>query len=96
MRVRNLNETAQTVCECGSWLAHWESYSNKTAMNCSVSHCRAPATVGGLVQKASPTDKSWHVIPLCDDCNSKRGRDLLIPDSIVLVSANAMETCAKP
>ena len=96
LRVRNLNGTTQAVCSCGSWLVHWENFSGKIAMDCSLSHCRRTATVGGRVQKASPTDKTWYIIPLCDECNQKRGRDLLIPDSIVLISADVEETCAKP
>jgi hypothetical protein len=94
MRVKNLNGTTQNLCSTGSWFAHWEKFSGQNAFMCFTKGCIKRPSVGGQVQKDSPTDKSWYVIPLCDDCNKKRGQDLDIWDSAKLVSVNVLKTAA--
>lgn len=53
MLVKNLNGTADNKAPYGyiSWLDFWEKKSGKKAHECA--HCRAKATVGAHVQKAS-------------------------------------------
>jgi hypothetical protein len=51
--------------------------------------------LGAHVQKDRATDKSWYIVPLCNDHNSQTGESLDIMDSTMLVSANASQTCGK-
>ena len=90
MRVKNLNGATQKKCSSSSWLAHWEKFSGQNAYMCFVKGCTNKRSVGGHVQKDSLTDKNWYVIPLCDDCNKKRGHDLDIWDMATLVSATVL------
>jgi len=94
MRVRNLNGTRDNVCACGSWIDHWERFSGETALFCAAQGCPNLADVGAHVRKAAGGDDRWYIIPLCRDCNMRRG-DIDIEDGTVLVSANRAETCAK-
>jgi hypothetical protein len=89
MKVKNLNGTAPITKESGNWLSHWEKLSGLNAFMCYVKGCIKRPSVGGHVQKDSPTDKTWYVIPLCDDCGRKRGQDLDIWDAATLISAAA-------
>lgn len=91
MKVKNLNGATQSICSSGSWFAHWEKLSGQNAFMCVTNGCIRRPSVGGHVQKDSMTDKSWYVVPLCDDCNKKRGQDLDIWDLATLVSANALK-----
>ncbi len=91
MRVKNLNQAAQKKCSSGSWLALWERISGQNAFLCFVKDCINRPSVGGLVQKDSPTDGDWYVVPLCNDCSKSTGRDLEIWDQANLVSASDMQ-----
>ena len=91
MRVKNLNGATKIECSSGSWLAHWEKFAGQTAYRCFVRECTNKLSVGGRVQRDSATDKSWYVVPLCEECNKKTGQDLDIWDMARLVSVNAGE-----
>ncbi len=96
MKVVNINGTSDNVCRCGSWLQHWINYSGQSLPTyCSEKACRKKPEVGAHVQKDSTYDKDWYIIPLCSDCNAKKGESLEISDSIALVSANKSKTCEK-
>jgi hypothetical protein len=92
MKVKNLNGATPNKSSSGTWLAHWEKCSGQKADMCFAYGCVNTPSVGGQVQKDSPSDKSWYVIPLCDDCNKKKGQDLDIWDTAKLVSVNVIET----
>ena len=96
MRVKNLNGGTQNKCSSGSWLAHWEKFSGQNAYMCFGKGCINRPSVGGHVQKDSTTDKNWYIVPLCDDCNKKRGQDLDIWALALLIPANESETCEMP
>jgi hypothetical protein len=85
MLVKNLNGIPRDAGAGNDWLAHWEKFSGQTAYQCFVKGCTNRLSVGGHVQKDSATDTSWYVVPLCDDCNRKEGRDLEIWDMATLV-----------
>ena len=51
MRVKNINGTSQTVCNCGSWLQHWRNFSNQQATICRALGCGRNDLVGAHVQK---------------------------------------------
>ncbi len=76
MLVKNLNGTADNKAPYGyiSWLDFWEKKSGKKAHECA--HCRAKATVGAHVQKASIEDRRWFIVPLCEKCNQKPSTDV--------------------
>jgi hypothetical protein len=93
MRVKNLNGTSKNKCKCGSWLAHWQRYSQQTANHCVVIGCTGKDLVGGHVQKDSPYDSSWFIIPICNTCNLQQGQTLTVVDEVNLVSANVAQTC---
>jgi hypothetical protein len=87
MKVRNINGTSQNTCSCGSWLKHWENHSHQKAGFCSSMYCGNKATDGAHVQKDTPYDRSWYIIPLCRSCNTRFGQELDVFDNTVLVSA---------
>ena len=95
MKVKNINGTSGSECNCGSWLKHWTNYSGQSLpASCREVTCASAPDVGAHVQKDSATDKSWYIVPLCTKHNAKT-TDLSIMDSTVLVSANVSGTCAK-
>jgi hypothetical protein len=94
-KVKNINGTSDNTCKCGSWLRHWEIFSNQKASFCSESACTKGATVGAHVQKSDSTDNKWYIVPLCGDHNALKGQEIYISDYTILVSANKSETCEK-
>lgn len=98
MKINNVDGTSDNICNCGSWLNHWKKYSGQSLPNrCPVNGCTKKPEVGAHVQKESPfnLDKSWYIVPLCNDCNAQTGGSMEIDDSIALVPANVSETCGK-
>lgn len=96
MKVTNINGTTGKICSCGSWLAHWKNFSGQALPTyCPEEKCTNKPVVGAHVQKASTTDRSWYIVPLCSVHNGKRGESITISDSVKLVSANVSETCGK-
>jgi hypothetical protein len=97
MVIRNINNTSDNKCNCGTWLKHWEQYNNLkqgVPILCPVSTCFNKAEVGAHVQLSDIKDQSWYIIPLCKSCNNKRGETLDV-GFIALARANARETCGK-
>jgi hypothetical protein len=96
MRVKNINGTSASSCKCNSWLEHWVKFSMQPLPPyCSEINCFDNPEVGAHVQKDSPSDDNWYIIPLCKTHNAKTGESLIIGDYIRLVSANVSETCGK-
>jgi len=94
MKVKNINGTSQKTCKCGSWLDHWKNFSGQSLPTyCPAVGCLEKAEVGAHVQKDSPTDSSWYIVPLCKKHNAETGKSLDIGDWVKLVSANVSETC---
>ena len=96
MRVKNLNKAAQNSSISGSWLSFWEKHTGQNAWMCYVQGCIGRPSAGGRVQKDSPTDRGWYVIPLCADCSDRGGQDLEIWDEATLVSATESEVVLIP
>ncbi|MHB8104525.1 MAG: hypothetical protein ACYDG5_03185 [Dehalococcoidales bacterium] len=94
MKIKNINGTSQTTCACGSWLKHWEKFSNQTTAFCPVSTCLNKDLVGAHVQKSNSSDDKWYIYPLCNAHNQSKG-ELEVSDTYKLVSANKKETCEK-
>ena len=95
MRVKNLNGASRRGSS-GTWLALWEKVSGLNAFLCFVKDCIERPAVGGLVQKDSPHDKNWYVIPLCGPCNARSGEDLAIWDEARLIPAHDIEAVSIP
>ncbi len=93
MRVRNLNGATVPKCRCRNTLSHWLRYSGERASKCSVVGCTHRDLVGGHVQKESPADASWYVIPICTSCSEKTGQTLNISDLVQLVSVVPSHAC---
>ncbi len=94
MKVKNINGTSDNTCSCGSWLAHWEKFSNiSLGKYCYETKCINKPEVGAHVQKDSYGDNDWYIVPLCKTHNGKRDQVLELVDSATLVSANKSKTC---
>ncbi len=93
--VKNINGTKENICNCGSWLKHWEKFGEQKAGLCAEVSCQKKAIVGAHVQKSDSSDSSWYIIPLCKEHNNLFGQKISIKGSIKLVPANKQKTCAK-
>lgn len=94
MKVVNINGTSERDCACGNWLNHWKNFSNHDIPPwCAELHCAQPPEVGAHVQKDMIADKSWYIVPLCKEHNGKKGKPMILVDSVILVPANIEETC---
>lgn len=94
IKVKNLNGTGDNKCLCGSWLNHWDNFSNYYIGKCRYIGCKAEATDGAHVQKE--TGANWYIIPLCREHNLLKGQEISVQDDTTFISANVAETCAKP
>ena len=94
MKIKNINGTSQTTCVCGSWLKHWEKFSDQKTEYCQAKNCTKKDPVGAHVQKANSSDNKWYIYPLCSGHNQATG-ELEVSDHYKLVSANKKETCEK-
>lgn len=90
MIVHNLTGTGDNTCTCGTWLAHWASYTGRVPRFCSVIGCGDYATLGAHVMR--PGDRTWYIVPMCAEHNAQKG-PLSIGDSTELVPANVQQTC---
>lgn len=95
MKVKNLRGTADKKCNCGSWLEHWENYTQLQRFICSVKGCSNIAGVGAHVIKVDSNDNNSYIVPMCYGHNNKNGAVYELKDGTNLVSANVQNTCAK-
>ena len=94
MKIRNINGKSQNICKCGSWLKHWENFSNQSVPKyCPENHCSKQDLDGAHVQKDDSKDNIWYIYPLCRKHNTARGQTLEVSSFYKLVSANVNETC---
>lgn len=91
-KIKNINGTSDNICKCGSWLRHWERFSDRPATYCGEGRCTEKATIGSHVQKADSTDNDWYIIPLCELHNACKEE---LEVASILVPANRKETCEK-
>lgn len=93
MVVKNINGTSDNNCNCGSWLNHWQNFSGKPAIFCTVDNCQNTDVVGAHVQLDS-NDQSWYIVPLCKFHNASK-MALSVSSDTTVVSANRALTCEK-
>src|SRR5580658_8786447 len=95
MKVKNVNARRQNSCKCGSWLDHWVKMSGRPLPEyCSEPRCMGKPELGAHVQKDSPTDTNWYIIPVCVK-HSIRAESLEVVDTAAFVSAHVSDTCEK-
>ena len=95
MKIININGHDEHACGCGDWLNHWKKFSGQPLTYCPVGLCMENDLVGAHVQKDSPDDRNWYIVPLCREHYGKQGGSLLINDRVVLVPANMDTTCGR-
>ncbi len=91
-KVKNVNGSSRFDSPAGysSWLDYWEDKSGKTASRCSATDCHRLGRhnlVGAHVQKVFGTDKSWYIVPLCRECNT-RTDEFYTDETLVPVPTN--------
>jgi len=96
-KITNINGTTEhaTICSCGSWLEHWETFSGMPRPHeCIVAEpdCLEKEVIGVHVQKANG-DGAWYIAPLCKAHSSVKNAELIISDAWPLVEANKASTC---
>lgn len=91
--VKNLKGTSDKKCNCGSWLEHWERFTNSKTTTCSVLGCFSNNIVGGHVQKVGP-DNTHYIIPLCQSHNMSSD-EMVVSSFLSFASANKSLTCEK-
>jgi hypothetical protein len=94
--IKNLPNTSHLTCECGSWLDHWEKFSQKKAHKCSAMLCtEVQNLVGAHVRKTGMPDSEVYIVPLCPHCH-KRKDSFAVSSNTIFVSADPRKTCNKP
>jgi integrase len=95
MKAKNINGRRQNSCKCGTWLDHWVKMSGQPLpKHCSEARCMGKPELGAHVQKDSPTDTHWYIIPLCVK-HSIRAEFIEIADTTAFVSTQVADTCAR-
>ena len=91
---KNLPETGDLSCKCGSWLSHWKNITDtiETTVICKVHGCYKKATDGAHVQNKDVS--GWWIIPLCHKHNEQK-EELTLRKGAKLASANKEKTCEK-
>ena len=92
MIIKNVLDSTIKVCQCGSWLNHWQKVSRQHIRMCVVPTCTKQDMVGSHVQKVDSEDQEIYIIPLCKD-HSKSKEPMEIFDDILFVSADVKQVC---
>lgn len=91
-KVKNIKNTADKKCNCGSWLQHWQNVTKKRIPPCCREIiCQNKDLVGAHVIKVDSTDNDTYIVPLCQMHNISE-EEIEIMDGY-LVSANKSEIC---
>jgi hypothetical protein len=94
MLIKNIKGTTGHNCVCGSWLKHWENFSDQTSEYCQAEGCTEKDPLGAHAQKAYSKDEAWYIYPLCKTHNQHLG-ELDVSAFYKLVPANIQDGCAK-
>ena len=97
VKIKNANGTAARKCKCGSWLAHWEIFSEQSSTKCSVTGCNENATLGAHITRPSAKNEDYkthnYIAPMCSAHNGKHGEQFTSKSNLTFVWANVKETC---
>jgi phospholipase/lecithinase/hemolysin len=95
--IKNSNGSAGRSCQCGSWLDHWESFSDRQAGGCSVTGCTEYATVGAHVTRPNAENDDYkttpYIVPMCSYHNGQHGETFRSKAGVTFVWANKQQTC---
>lgn len=76
----NLKGTGENSCNCSSWIAHWEKFSEETAYECSVKGCNEVGVLGAHIKSYGIAATSEYgedlsnkhfIVPMCDSHNKQ-------------------------
>ena len=84
-RYRNLRNTGQRKCSCGTWFKHWRNETGSRRKRCAAYGCGNDAEVGAHVQ--SVRGKLQWIVPLCKPCNNLQ-EPFELELTVELISAN--------
>lgn len=86
--VRNINGTSNNKCTaCRSWKNHYIRDGGEWPNKCVVVGCIYSAEVGAHIQFKGIDDNKWYILPFCRPCNNRYDEDLLVPASVLMISA---------
>lgn len=89
MTLKNIPDTGDETCACGTWLDHWKNGSGEAIPTyCPAIDCLKKDLVGAHVRKVG--DTTAYIVPLCKTHNADTGT-FDVPDHTTLVLA----TCGK-
>lgn len=80
--VRNLQEGSRP----GDWIRYWEEATGLKADTCHRIGCSNKATDGAHVQLVDSDNHKWYIVPLCHECNCKRGEKFYVKGPLVSVT----------
>lgn len=94
--VRNVIGSSEYPNECcDSWLDHCRrAATSLPPLFCSAVGCGKVAALGGHVIMVRNPDRSWRIVPLCDDCNGLE-RAYEIYAHVQLVPATRLRSCRR-
>ena len=73
-----------------SWLDYWEKSTEIKATACHNTDCRVSARYttldGAHVQRDTPNDNHWWIVPLCHKCNTQFGAHFTVASPLVRVT----------
>ena len=100
VKVKNENGTSKRpVCTCGSWLNHWEKFSQKKQRKCSIENCNELTYSGAHVTRPNAKNEKYknhsYILPMCNSHNNLQGKILSTKENCTFVWANIKETCDK-
>jgi hypothetical protein len=76
----NLKGTAWKNCSCGSWINHWENFSEENANKCSIKGCNKSSVLGAHIKLYGITATSkddedlsnkHFIVPMCNSHNKQ-------------------------
>ena len=91
-KIRNIKGTANNRCKCGSWINHWEKYSQTKSTICAEIKCKNKIVLGAHIQKVNSESREWFIIPLCSAHNNSA--ETLCIKQTIFVPANITITCS--
>ncbi|MDN0082428.1 hypothetical protein QU487_06625 [Crenobacter sp. SG2305] len=94
--LKNEPATSGRTCHCGSWIAHWKTYTGKSALpTCVVEGCNAKAEVGAHVEFTRQDDEKGlsYIAPMCGDHNKDHDLVFQSKPGYRLARGNVRETC---
>lgn len=108
-KVRNVPRSSivsKSCTNCGAWIEHWNTFSEKIEDTCSIVNCNETEGVKGKKlfgahvyftnAKGIIEDKTQYIIPMCSNHNNTPDNEAMdVKKGTIFVRANMSETCDK-